>query len=233
MPKLLTVLIAAGVGLVATTGVAAAQTNPYSGTGYDISYPQCSSASLPTGSFGIVGVNKGRPFTANPCFSQELAHASGGVMPAPSIYINTAYSGAYRRNVTPNCAQQAQSMAWQIGCSEAETAYGYAGQPATGTVTAWWLDVETGNSWSSSNVSLNQAAINGAADFLFQKGFQVGVYSTPSMWATITGRTTVFTPTNTVAAWVAGANGGCTSSFDANPLWLSQYTSGFDFDNAC
>lgn len=233
MQRPLSVLLAAGVALIATAGSAAAQTNPYSGTGYDISYPQCTSATLPTGAFGIVGVNGGRPFTTNPCFGTEFAHATGAGMPPPSLYINTAYSGAYRKNVTTYCAQQPQSMAWQIGCSEANTSFGYAGQPATGSVTMWWLDVETGNSWSSSNVGLNQATIQGAVDFLRQKGFQVGVYSTPGSWSTITGRGAVYTPSGTEAAWLAGANGACTSSFDANPLWLSQYTSGFDFDNAC
>lgn len=222
---------------MATAAAAAAQTT-YSGKGYDISYPNvsappnCTSSSLPTGAFGIVGVNHGRPFSNNGCFSQEFAYASTQTGRTPSLYINTAYSGAYRKNITPYCAQQTQSMAWQIGCSEADTSFRYAGQPSVGSVTMWWLDVETGNSWSSSNLSLNQAAINGAADFLSGKGFQVGVYSTGGMWQTITG--TGFTPVHSVGDWVAGQGGSCPgTSFDANPVWLSQSTSGFDFDTAC
>jgi hypothetical protein len=236
MPKLLTLLVTTGVVLVATGIVAsAAPTNPYTGTGYDISYPQCSSATLPAGSFGIVGVNGGRPFTPNSCFGQELAHASGGAMPAPSIYINTAYSGAYRRNVTPGCAAQAQTMAWQIGCSEADTAFQYAGRPATTAVTMWWLDVETGNSWSSSNVNLNRQTIQGAVDLLNQSGFQVGVYSTQRSWTTITGAcataASCWSPVNSLADWVAG--GSCSTPFDPRPVWLTQFTNGFDYDTAC
>lgn len=239
----LRVLLVGAVGIAAlvSTGISASASNPYySGMGYDISYPQCNpdgtpSTSLPAGSFGIVGVNHGRPFTtyANTCFSGLVAHASAQGMPAPSLYINTAYSGAYRKNITPYCAQQAQSMAWQIGCSEADTSYTYAGKPTTSAVTMWWLDVEVGNSWSTSNVGLNQAAIQGATDRFFQGGFLVGVYSTSSSWRTITGANQVYTPNNSVAAWLAGANGVCTSSFDASPLWLSQNPNGFDYDNAC
>ena len=215
---------------------------PYTGVGYDISYPQCKtpSSSLPTGNFGIVGVNYGRPFTTYTCFGALLAHASAAGMPAPSLYINTAYSGAYRRNITPYCSQQPQSMAWQIGCSEAESSWGYAGKPSSTAVFAWWLDVETANSWSTSNKSLNQATIQGAADRLIQldPSVPVGVYSTQQSWATITGSTptVVYTPVNTSGEWVAGALGSCATSneFDGNPIWLSQFPNGgFDGDNAC
>ena len=234
--RLLTALLVAGVALFATAAAVAAQT-PYTGTGYDISYPQCSSATLPGGSFGIIGVNNGRPFTSynSQCFAALEAHAQASG--TPSLYINTAYSGAYRKNVTTFCAQQGQSMAWQIGCSEAATSFGYAGQPATGSVTMWWLDVETANSWSSRDLSLNQTTIEGAASFLVGKGFPVGVYSTVGAWQTITGSKTTYTPASTTASWIAGQNGACPAngakSFDSNPIWLSQYVSGFDYDNAC
>jgi hypothetical protein len=238
MPKLLTVAVAVGVAFFATAATAAAQTT-YSGIGYDISYPQCNSngtpsTSLPAGSFGIVGVNHGRPFTtySSNCFSALYTHAAASG--TPSLYINLAYSGAYRRNINPSDCSAGPSMAWEIGCSEADSSFIAAG---TRAVTMWWLDVETANSWSSSDVTLNQNTIQGAIDFLMGKGFQVGVYSTVGAWQTITGRTTVYTPNHTVAAWVAGQAGACptngATSFDANPIWLSQFTNGFDYDNAC
>ena len=36
-------------------------------TGYDIAYPQCSASFPADPGFGIVGVNGGKPFSANPC----------------------------------------------------------------------------------------------------------------------------------------------------------------------
>jgi hypothetical protein len=201
---------------------------PYSSntTGYDISYPQCNSATLPSGAFGIVGVTDGRPFTSNPCFTSlknEYGYASASGI--PSLYFNTGYAGAYRKNITQAC-RSGPSQAWMIGCSEAD----YAATRAGGLgVAMWWLDVEVGNSWSTRNLSLNQQTIQGAVDRLSSGGY-VGVYSTASSWRTITGGS--FTPTGSSADWVAG--GSCSTPFDANKVWLSQYTSGgFDYDTAC
>jgi hypothetical protein len=203
-----------------------AATDPYTtgATGYDVSYPQCPGTTRPAGSFAVVGVNHGRPFTSNSCLGTEYSVAPQS--PLPSLYINTAYSGAYRRNVTAACASGG-TQAWQIGCSEAD----YSVQRAAGLVVSmWWLDVETGNSWSTSNVTLNQQAIQGAVDRLYQTGLPVGVYSTASMWKTITGGS--FTPANLAADWVAA--GSCSTPFTSSPVWLSQSTSGgVDYDTAC
>lgn len=239
------------VGLVAAAGVSAgaqvvsAQTDPYlpSGTtGYDVSYPQCGAAA-PAGAFGIIGVNSGRPFSFNSCLRAEYSAAPQS--PAPSLYINTAYSGAYRKSITSGCATQSQSpsvtgssaqrQAWAIGCSEAESSMTYAAQNGAAPVTMWWLDVETANSWSSSNLSLNQYAIQGAASRLAQTLLPVGVYSSSSMWTTITGGS--FTPSGIEADWETGGvvcppTG--TLGFTANPVWLVQSTGGgFDSDSAC
>jgi len=216
---------------------ASAATDPYvSGTtGYDVSYPQCGGAS-PSGAFGIVGVNGGRPFSYNSCLAAE--YAATPQSPAASLYINTGYSGAYRQNITSNCSAlsasvtgtSAQRQAWAIGCSEAETSLNYAGQQGAVNVSAWWLDVETGNSWSSSNRSLNQYAIQGATGRLLQIGPPVGVYSTGSMWKTITGGS--FTPSGIAADWVAA--GSCSTPFTNSPVWLTQTsTGGVDYDTAC
>jgi hypothetical protein len=215
------------VSALILNAIAAHAFGPYTSgaVGYDFSYPQCSSATLPTGSFTILGVNGGRPFSYNSCFAGE--YAAG---PNPSAYINSAYSGAYRKNITGDCGAQAQSMAWQIGCSEAETAFNYVGGK---TIAMYWLDVETGNSWSTSNLRLNRDTINGAIAFFVGRGYPAGVYSTTSMWRTITG--TGFTPASSSADWVAGQGGACPGTpFDGKTVWLSQYGSGgFDADKAC
>jgi len=207
---------------------AAAATDPYNSgtTGYDVSYPQCPGTTPPTGAFGIVGVNHGRPFTVNTCVGTEYGAAPRS--PLPSLYMNAAYSGAYRRNITSGCsAASGGNQAWAIGCSEAE----YSLQHAAGLSAAmWWLDVESANSWSSGNLSLNQSAIQGAVDRLNQTGLPVGVYSTASMWKTITGGS--FTPNGLAADWVAA--GSCSTPFTSSPVWLTQSTSGgVDHDTAC
>jgi hypothetical protein len=228
----------------ATPGLAAGITKPYSSgtTGYDVSYPQCPGSTAPAGAFGIVGVNGGRPFTDNSCLSNEYKAAPKS--PAPSLYINTGYTKAYRSSISPSCSSvassvsgtSAQKQAWAIGCTEAEKSLAYAnGQGAT-KVAMWWLDVETANSWSSSNLTLNQYAIQGVVSRLVQTGLPVGVYSTPSMWTAITGGngrpTGNFTPTGIAANWVAAGN--CGSPFTNSPVWLFQaVVNGVDTDQAC
>jgi hypothetical protein len=223
--------------LVAAVGVLAA-TDPYPTglTGYDVSYPQCGGPT-PAGSFGIVGVNSGRPFTNNGCLGAEYAAAPKST--APSLYINTGYAVAYRNNTTAGCSALSKSVsgtskeiqAWAIGCGEAETSMSYAtAQGAIGPA-VWWLDVETANSWSSSNLTLNRYAIQGAVTRLAQSGPQVGIYSSASMWSAITGGN--FTPTNVAADWEA-AGGSCSAPFTSSRVWLVQSTtSGFDSDLAC
>ena len=200
-----------------------------------MSYPQCGAAK-PTGSFGIVGVSGGRPFTNNSCLAGEYAAAPG---PTASLYINTGYSVAYAKSITPGCSASSSSVtgtgrqqqAWAIGCSEAETSMTYATQQGATALAAWWLDVETANSWSSGNLSLNQYAIQGAVARLGQTGLPVGIYSSASMWSVITG--SGFTPAGLAADWET-SGGSCSAPFTSSPVWLVQSTtSGFDSDLAC
>jgi hypothetical protein len=240
MSKLRAVLVGLVAGLSAWTLAPAvsAQSSPYptGTTGYDVSYPQCGAATA-NGSFGIVGVNHGRPFTVNSCVGAEYSAAAARSL-TPSLYINTGYSGAYRKNVTSACGaasrsisgSSAQQQAWAIGCSEAETSLTYA--KSASKVLVWWLDVETANSWSSSDLSLNRYAISGAASRLEQTSLPVGVYSSSSMWATITGGN--FTPVGIVADWETPGGVCASTGFTNSPVWLLQSTGGgFDSDLAC
>jgi hypothetical protein len=78
-----------------------------SGTGNDISWPQCGK-SYPSGqAFGIVGLNGGLANDLNGCFSKELSWAAGssgksapGSVPKAMLYVNTADPG----QVTPTVA---------------------------------------------------------------------------------------------------------------------------------
>lgn len=224
---------------IATPTGAWAASDPYPAghSGYDVSYPQCPGTTAPPGDFAIVGVNGGRPFSNNGCLAGELAAAPSTV--APSLYLNAAYSGAYRRQIDSACSTLSRSVAgtsgqrqaWAIGCSEADWSSGYASSSGAANIAMWWVDVEVGNSWSSNDLTLNRYAINGAASRLEQTGLPVGVYSTASMWATITGG--AFTPSGVSADWVA-SGGSCSAPFTASPVWLVQsVVSGVDSDAAC
>ena len=104
---------------------------------------------------------------------------------------------------------------------------------------AWWLDVETANSWRV-DPSQNVAALQGAVDYLLSQPnvASVGFYSTPSMWDSITGSTTAFADH---PSWVAGARTlraatrNCTATaFTGGAMAMAQYFSGgFDADLPC
>ena len=58
-------------------------------TGYDVSFPQCGRSLPRDGSFGIVGVTNGLPWSANPCLATQYKWADSKSS-APSLYMNTA-----------------------------------------------------------------------------------------------------------------------------------------------
>ena len=242
---------ALGLGLVVAlnTGAAAAF-DPYaSGTvGYDLSYPQCG-ATAPSARFGIVGVNGGFPFTYyNTCLASEFAAAARTGNAA--LYINTGYDPTYTaidgRHTTQDCATKSQSVsgtadqqaAWAVGCSEAEQDAAYAASQSASAPTAWWLDVETANSWSTSDLSLNRYTITGIVDTLrAQATVPVGVYSTASQWTAVTGGFSPPVDANWVATGqhtVRRARTQCgAAGFTGAPVWLVQYVNGVDNDYVC
>jgi hypothetical protein len=217
-----------GVGLLALAGaapLASGQTPP--GIGYDISFPQCGRPFPVGAAFTIVGVNGGRPFTANPCLGagadpSELAW--GGV--GTALYVNTANPGPSQTTRWPvgqaspqECATPANPGAdtlacaydygWNAGADAYATAVaayrslGWAPPGATTTPVAnvWWLDVERANSWRA-DTARNVAALQGEVDYLrAARAAAVGLYSVAGDWRTITGNTTAF---GTLPSWVAG-----------------------------
>lgn len=241
----------AWLGLLPISALAATS-NPYSGTGYDVSYPNCSAPQPPNGAgFALIGVGGGRAFTSNSCAASELKSAAG--LPV-SLYYNTGYAGSFGRQIVKTCLNdvsnagvfgklgghklsQAQ-QAWEIGCSEASYAANYASNSlGESSPVSWWADVETGNSWST-NTSLNQFALDGMSYFMSTVGGG-GFYSSPSMWAKITGGPNWDTTPAMSGSWVAGLT-SCPSSTSSYvlggvPTWLVQSGSigGLDKDTAC
>ncbi|HUR06142.1 MAG TPA: hypothetical protein VM347_26585, partial [Nonomuraea sp.] len=74
---------------------AAPQFAPAGSIGHDVSYPQCDTE-LPVGAFGVVGINGGKPFSANKCLAKQYAWATS--LPyAAMVYLNTSNPGPKSR----------------------------------------------------------------------------------------------------------------------------------------
>jgi hypothetical protein len=103
--------------------------------------------------------------------------------------------------------------------------------------TSWWLDVETENSWTTSQVD-NKSSLEGAVDALRQHTFlpTVGIYSTPYQWAVITGNWQNHLPSwvGTGSSNLIAAKAACrVQSFTGGGMWLAQYTPSLDIDYPC
>jgi hypothetical protein len=261
------VLLAASPATVAAARdtTSAARPSPGPSVGYDISYPQCGGPFPTNPAFGIVGVNRGIVFSPNPCLGagngpSELAWA-GGVQ--AQLYANTANPGPALSTHWPNgqTLPRECNTAGSPGADTANCAYDYgwnaaadsyqtavrayisiglapAGATSTPQANAWWLDVETGNSWRS-DVTLNVAALQGAVAYLQSAGVtNIGFYSTQQQWNQITSGTLLF---GAHQSWVAGATtsrqarnncGG--GAFTGGLVALAQYfAKGFDADLRC
>ncbi len=204
--------------------------------GYDISWPQCSE-SLPTPStLALVGVNGGRAFTANPCFAREAAWAGLNL----SVYINL-------NAPDPHAPQQfadgpagacppgaAACDSYNFGYNAAVDALAQVHRAGVAPRDVW-LDVETGNIWSS-DTSLNDQVIAGAIAALQQAGATPGLYSTAYQYGKIAGsfRSSVPEWLATGAALTAPSPGCGTTSFTGGRVTLVQGGLGpFDGDFAC
>jgi DNA-binding beta-propeller fold protein YncE len=252
-------LLGAAIGMTVTARDAVALAPP--GTAYDVSYPQCNGSFPATPAFGIVGVNDGLPYSPNPCVGtgdgpSELQWAGKNA----EFYANTANPGPTLSTHWPNgqtspeycdpnsnnTAQCAYDYGWNAAADsygDAVAAYvslGWAQTGATRTpvANAWWLDVETANSWTS-DTGFNVDVLQAEVDYLKSVGaVSVGFYSTSSQWQTITGGTSSFAAHK---SWIPGAKtltqakSNCTGSgFTGGGVTLTQYPSGgFDADYQC
>jgi hypothetical protein len=222
--------------------------------GYDISYPQCGGPYPSNPLFAIVGVNGGLVFKANPCLADQLRWGGDA---AAEAYINTGNPGPALSSHWPNGQTSPRlcdagdpdtaDCAYDYGWNAAEhsyqtlvSAYAVRGITANPNATAWWLDVETSNSWRDVT-ALNVAALQGEADYLSSRGVtRLGFYSTTYQWGVITGGTTTFAAS---PSWGAGASSEraarnlcatTTTSFTGGRLAMTQYIyQGFDANVRC
>lgn len=227
--------------------------------GNDVSWPQCSGELPDDPAFVIVGVNNGLANTTNPCLHQQLdwaEDAAGGTgQPRVALYVNTANPGRRGSWWPANNEYGGKSLANPYGtCQGKEDAacaylYGYAkafddaylrtiSDPET---YLWWLDVETGNSWSGDR-NANRADLEGMTDFFHSIGARVGIYSSARQWGQIVGEVGSASSLHSLPSWLAGARtaADATSMCSAPPLTaggkvvLTQFVAdGFDYNHSC
>lgn len=252
---------------------------PASSDGYDLSFPQCGSRFPGGAAFGVVGVNAGLVYSANPCLGtddepSELAWAiatghpqfyanTGDPGPAHSSYWDvegwgsspqpctvddldtTGCSYDYGWYAAADSFHDAVAAEQQVGASTLNEAVGAA------AAAAWWLDVETGNSWESLEDAYtgdplllktafrnDAAALEGAVAYLRSRGItQVGFYSTSRQWDQVTGGAQLPDYPDWVAGFTSasGAAVGCGAvGFSGGTVLMTQYPSrGYDGDHAC
>lgn len=238
----------AAVILLASTGPAlAGPPLAPTATGFDISFPQCTESLPPSPGFGIVGVNGGTTFSANPCLARELTWAQGAVNATPAFYANTENPGPANASDWPTNQQTPRecSGANSVACSydygwnaarlafanavNAESADGASSPTAAAVAAPWWLDVETGNKWetleygrSSATGAYDEASIEGMIDSFENIGIaSVGVYSTSQQWKVITVSTASTFPS--VPVWIPGFGSLATAEVGCD---LASFTGG-------
>jgi hypothetical protein len=227
--------------------------------GNDVSWPQCSDDLPDDPAFAIVGVNNGLANTTNPCLHQQLDWADdspGGTgQPRLALYVNTAnpglrgtwwptnneYGGKTVSNPYGTCqGQEDAACAYMYGYAKAfDDAYlRTIPEPET---YLWWLDVETGNSWSGDR-NANRADLEGMADFFHSIGARVGIYSSARQWGQIVGEVGSASSLYSLPSWLAGAHSAAEAKdmCSAAPLTaggkivLTQFVAdGFDHDHSC
>jgi hypothetical protein len=181
--------------------------------------------------FGIVGVNGGLPFKANPCLgagsgASQLAWAER-FESVPILYLNTADPGpalskhwpngqtspepcntpSNPGTDTPQCSYDYGWNAASDSYTDAVSAYKSLGQlPPTATQTPqpneWWLDVESANSWEQTTANNVQALSGEVAYLQSQNVTKLGFYASNAGWQAITNSTRSFSG---YPSWLPGA----------------------------
>lgn len=227
--------------------------------GNDVSWPQCGKT-LPSGqAFAIVGVNGGLANNTNPCLATELSWAGastgGTAQPAVALYVNTAnpgtagswwptsnvYAGSTIFNPYGMCdGSVGAACSYMYGYAKAYDDANIRGVSHPSDYT-WWLDVETGNTWSTDKAA-NRADLEGMTAYFHSIGADVGIYSTSNQWTQIAGTVPQSSNLYNLDSWLAGAKSltSARRNCDAPALTgggsvtLTQFVSGgVDYDYSC
>lgn len=241
-------------GLVGVNGGNAANYNPCLGSEFAWARTTPGTATQPSAGLYVNTGNAGAQASWWPVSDSDRPGAvpspgPTGALPVASVRYpsgNPVGCGTKGTPYGPECA-------YVYGFVRAEQAVEYA-KEQLGDLTGrkWWLDVETSNTWSSTDVASNAASLAGAADYLTTVGGagSVGVYSTTAQYRTIVGGTGATVPARPdgstspligVPEWGAGAPSQRTAQsncsvtpFTGGRIALTQYVSGgLDYDVSC
>jgi hypothetical protein len=209
--------------------------------GYDISWPQCG-RQYPPGpvAFAIIGINDGRPYTANACFLDQYRWAQR-LEPRPAVYVNVDYpkpgrpeakTGPYGTCTDTDDWCRAYNYGYGIGREVFTRAQRLGVTPGM-----WWLDVETANYWSD-DPTYNAQVIRGTVEFFRERKLPVGIYSNTRQFRIIAGP---YAPGGPI--WTAGAQGideaaaRCSDrsfAFGGGTIVMNQYYDfGYDTNFRC
>lgn len=187
----------------APTGLVAGAT-----TGGDVSWPQCSPGMgipqkrssgqpmpLPDASFVIVGLTNGPGFVRNPCLKSQVEWVKIHQLKLGAYSVVSYPSAADLRKYGADGPYDASTVLGQlknVGYQQATYNVGSMGLAGLATPIVW-LDVENvpDFDWPQNNTEKNAAVVQGAAKGYQDAGYDVGVYSTPTIWQGIVGGLTL------------------------------------------
>jgi hypothetical protein len=171
--------------------------------GADISWPQCPKGMgiperptlglpmpLPQAEYVVVGLTNGPGFTANPCLASQvdwirqrhLLAAAYAVVSQPDAAALDEYGGRGPFDAATDLGALANTGYQQALANVATMRGAGLASPIV------WVDVEhvPGFEWSG-DVEANAAVVQGATRGYADAGYDVGIYSTPRLWADVVG----------------------------------------------
>ncbi|WP_435741573.1 hypothetical protein [Nocardioides sp. SYSU DS0663] len=202
--------------------------------GGDISWPQCPRGMgiperrtlglpmpLPSAEFVIMGLTNGPAFFPNPCLADQVAWVrERGLLAgayAVASYPDDRTLAAYGDEGPFDGAADHDDLR-NVGYQQALfniTQMREAGLPSP----MIWIDVEPVRDWEwSADLEANAAVVEGLRRGYLDKGYRIGIYSTPALWAAAVGDLALGVP-----EWRAA---GPTSRAEAlercGPAWVVQ-----------
>ncbi len=239
--RALTVLVVATAFAVA--GLAPAEA--VSGYGYDVSYPQCGKTLPSSASFVVLGVNGGTPFKANPCLAEQFRWVKR-LKADYGFYVNSSNPGSSHKQwgkpgyYVCGGASAEWNCAYNFGRAAAKDAYNDAARITNAAAGhRFWVDVETANTWSRTDILSNIAVLQVMVAYLPLRPVRVaGIYAPPNHWRQIANNAQATAVPNWFAAskhrTAAAAKCAEGGSLTGGPLLIVQFVvKGLDHDYWC